>query len=276
MLVAYFSMEYGLLDCMPIYSGGLGVLSGDHLKASSDAMVPLVGVGLAYQNGYFQQSLDPDGWQQERTPVNDFYSLPMSAVMNPDGSEMVVSVPVGDTEIFVKVWRIDVGRVHLYLLDTNVPQNTSPEFRETTHQLYGGDLHTRIRQEIVLGIGGLRVLEAVGPEADRVSHERGAFGVSGDGENSRIDGGAGPVLRRSVVRLARQQRIHDAYLGAGGDRHVRSGHDARLFRGLLPRAPAFLSKSFWHLGTPRRRRTRSEPFSIWRSAPFRPRLSATR
>jgi glycogen phosphorylase len=159
MLVAYFSMEYGLLDCMPIYSGGLGVLSGDHLKASSDGMVPLVGVGLAYQNGYFQQALDPDGWQQERTPVNDFYSLPLTPVTNPDGSEMLVSVPVGSYEIFVKVWRIDVGRVKLYLLDTNVAQNASQEFRETTHQLYGGDLHTRIRQEIVLGIGGLRVLE---------------------------------------------------------------------------------------------------------------------
>ena len=161
MLVAYFSMEYGLLDCMPIYSGGLGVLSGDHMKASSDALVPLVGVGLAYQNGYFQQALDPDGWQQERTPVNDFYALPMTAVTRPDGSEMLVSVPVGPADVFVKVWRIDVGRVKLYLLDTNVPQNSSSEHREITHQLYGGDLHTRIRQEIVLGIGGLRVLEAL-------------------------------------------------------------------------------------------------------------------
>src|ERR1019366_1351013 len=100
MLVAYFSMEYGLLDCMPIYSGGLGVLSGDHLKASSDSMVPLVGVGLAYQNGYFQQSLDPDGWQQERTPVNDFYSLPMTPETRADGSEMLVAVPVGNTEVW--------------------------------------------------------------------------------------------------------------------------------------------------------------------------------
>jgi starch phosphorylase len=159
MLVAYFSMEYGLLDCMPIYSGGLGVLSGDHLKASSDAIVPLVGVGLAYQNGYFQQSLDPDGWQQERTPVNDFYSLPMTPVARADGSEMLVSVPVGNADVWVKVWRIDVGRVKLYLLDTNVAQNPAPEHRAITNQLYGGDIYTRIRQEIVLGIGGLRVLK---------------------------------------------------------------------------------------------------------------------
>jgi glycogen phosphorylase len=162
MLVAYFSMEYGLLDCMPIYSGGLGVLSGDHLKASSDALLPLVGVGLLYQNGYLKQTLDPDGWQQEHTPVNDFYSLPVTPVMRSDGSEMLVSVLLPGGEVFLKVWRIDVGRVMLYLLDSNIPRNAAPEHREITNQLYGGDLHTRIRQEIVLGIGGLRALKELG------------------------------------------------------------------------------------------------------------------
>src|SRR5579864_4084132 len=106
MLVAYFSMEYGLLDCMPIYSGGLGVLSGDHLKASSDALLPLVGVGLLYQRGYFRQSLDPDGWEQERTPVNDFYSLPITPVTRPHGSdagsELIVDVLIGDTLVYLK------------------------------------------------------------------------------------------------------------------------------------------------------------------------------
>ena len=162
MLVAYFSMEYGLLDCMPIYSGGLGVLSGDHLKASSDAPLPLVGVGLLYQNGYLKQTLDPDGWQQEHTPVNDFYSLPVTPVMRSDGSEMLVSVLLAGIEVFLKVWRIDVGRVKLFLLDSNIPRNTAPEHREITNQLYGGDTHTRIRQEIVLGIGGLRALKELG------------------------------------------------------------------------------------------------------------------
>src|SRR5215475_4934035 len=162
MLVAYFSMEYGLLDCMPIYSGGLGVLSGDHLKASSDAALPLVGVGLLYQKGYFQQSLGPDGWQYERTPVNDFYSLPVTPETRPDGSELLVDVMLAGTPVFLKVWRIDVGRVKLYLLDSNIPQNAAPEHREITNQLYGGDRHTRMRQEIVLGIGGLRALKAVG------------------------------------------------------------------------------------------------------------------
>src|SRR5260370_32862106 len=143
MLVAYFSMEYGLLDCMPIYSGGLGVLSGDHLKASSDAMLPLVGIGLLYQRGYLQQSLDPDGWQQERTPVNDFYSLPVTPVTRPDGGEMIVKVILAGAPVYLKVWRIDVGRVKLYLLDSNIPQNPNPENREITNQLYGGDRHTR-------------------------------------------------------------------------------------------------------------------------------------
>jgi starch phosphorylase len=126
MLVAYFSMEYGLLDCMPIYSGGLGVLSGDHLKASSDAMLPLVGVGLLYQKGYFRQSLDPDGWQQERTPVNDFYSLPVTPLTRNDGSEMLVTIRVGPADVTLKVWCLDVGRVKLYLLDTNIPQKPRP------------------------------------------------------------------------------------------------------------------------------------------------------
>src|SRR5690242_188473 len=162
MLVAYFSMEYGLLDCLPIYSGGLGVLSGDHLKAASDALLPLVGVGLLYQNGYLQQKLDPDGWQQEHTPVNDFYSLPISPVNLPQGGELLVSVDLTGVEVFLKVWRIDVGRVKLYLLDSNIPQNAAAEHREITNQLYGGDDHKRMHQEIVLGIGGLRALKALG------------------------------------------------------------------------------------------------------------------
>ena len=162
MLVAYFSMEYGLLDCLPIYSGGLGVLSGDHLKASSDAILPLVGLGLLYQRGYFRQSLDPDGWQQDRTPVNDFYSLPITPVTRPDGSELIVEVLAGETPVFLKVWRIDVGRVQLYLLDSNIPQNPDPSHRDITGQLYSGDNHKRICQEIVLGIGGLRVLKELG------------------------------------------------------------------------------------------------------------------
>src|SRR5271155_1872205 len=177
-LIAYFSMEYGLVECMPIYSGGLGILSGDHMKASSDAGLPLVGVGLLYQKGYLRQSLNPDGWQQERNPVNDFYTLPVRPVRQPPesaagdpagnaagkdaGKDLIVSVQMPGGLVHIKVWHIDVGRIKLYLLDTNIPENELVEHREITDQLYGGDIHTRIRQEIVLGIGGLRALHSVG------------------------------------------------------------------------------------------------------------------
>ncbi len=163
-LVAYFSMEYGLVDCMQIYSGGLGILSGDHLKSCSDANIPLVGVGLLYQTGYLQQSLNPDGWQQERNPVNDFYTLPLLPCADSAGNDVIVTVQLPTGTVFIKVWHIDVGRVKLFVLDTNIPENTNPEHRGITDQLYGGDLHMRMRQEIVLGIGGLRALKALGVE----------------------------------------------------------------------------------------------------------------
>jgi starch phosphorylase len=161
-LIAYFSMEFGLVDCMPIYSGGLGVLAGDHLKAASDAGIPLVAVGLLYQKGYLQQSLSPDGWQIERTPVNDFFNLPVQPVLTGEGAELVVDVDLPDGRVFAKVWLVQVGRVSLYLLDTNIAQNAKEEHRDITDQLYGGDSHTRIQQEILLGIGGLRTLKALG------------------------------------------------------------------------------------------------------------------
>jgi glycogen phosphorylase len=175
--IAYFSMEYGLLDCMQIYSGGLGLLSGDHLKAASDSDFTLSGVGLLYQRGYLQQSLNPDGWQQERTPLNDFYTLPVRPCLDKEGNEIIVSVDLPTGEVFIKVWHIDVGRVKLYVLDTNIPQNTSSEHRDITDQLYGGDIHKRIRQEIVLGIGGLRALKKIGirPTVHHMNEGHSAF-----------------------------------------------------------------------------------------------------
>jgi len=161
-LIAYFSMEYGMVECMPIYGGGLGVLSGDHLKAASDGGIPLVAVGVLYQKGYLQQSLNPDGWQQERNPVNDFYTLPVRPVRDEQGQDIVVQVKLPTGKVFIKVWCINVGRVKLYLLDTNITENDQAEHRDITAQLYGGDTITRIRQEIVLGIGGLRALHRLG------------------------------------------------------------------------------------------------------------------
>jgi starch phosphorylase len=163
-LIAYFSMEYGLVECLPIYSGGLGVLAGDFLKALSDSGEPAVGVGLLYQNGYLQQHLNPDGWQQERYPVNDFYTLPMRPVPCPSGGCLKISVDLPRGPVHAQVWRVDVGRVKLYLLDTNIEENADQDYRDITAQLYGGDQEARIRQEIVLGVGGLRALKAVGIE----------------------------------------------------------------------------------------------------------------
>jgi starch phosphorylase len=163
-LVAYFSAEYGLTECVPIYSGGLGVLSGDHLKSSSDLGVPLVGVGLLYQHGYFRQLLNADGWQQERTPASDFYTLPIQPALGRDGKELRVAVELPSGTVHIKIWILQVARTRLVLLDTNVPENSRAEDRAITDQLYGGDNDTRIRQEIVLGIGGLRALAALGLE----------------------------------------------------------------------------------------------------------------
>ena len=161
--VAYFSAEFGLTECLPIYSGGMGVLAGDTLKSASDLNVPLVGVGLLYQEGYFSQYLSVDSWQMETYPVNDFDTMPVSLVRDGKGRPRSVSVDFKGQPVQILIWRIDVGRVPLYMLDTNVGVN-APEFRRTTAQLYGGDREMRLRQEIVLGIGGVRALKALGIE----------------------------------------------------------------------------------------------------------------
>jgi starch phosphorylase len=151
-----------LTECLPVYSGGLGILSGDHLKSCSDQDYPLIGLGLLYQQGYFRQFLNPDGWQQERYPVNDFYTLPLTPMKDAQGQDLKVSVKLPTGNVFIQVWRLEVGRITLYLLDTNIPENVLPQDRDITDSLYGGDIDTRIRQEIVLGIGGMRALQAMG------------------------------------------------------------------------------------------------------------------
>ncbi|MGE3803189.1 MAG: alpha-glucan family phosphorylase [Gemmataceae bacterium] len=160
---AYFSAEFGIHESVPVYSGGLGVLAGDHLKSASDLGIPLSGVSLMYREGYFRQYLNVDGWQQERYPENDFFNLPLIPETRPDGSPVLVSIPFPGRDVWVRVWRIQVGRVPLYLLDSNIPQN-SAEDRGITAQLYGGDSDMRIRQEMILGIGGVRALRVLGKE----------------------------------------------------------------------------------------------------------------
>ena len=174
--IAYFSAEFGITECIPMYSGGLGILAADHLKSSSDLGLPLVGVGLAYQQGYFHQYLNIDGWQQETYPLNDFYNLPILLERNKDGSPLTITVDMDGRIVYVQVWRAQVGRIPLYLLDTNVPQNNR-EDQDITDQLYGGDLEMRIKQEIVLGIGGIKVLAALGmnPEVCHMNEGHSAF-----------------------------------------------------------------------------------------------------
>ncbi len=163
--IAYFSAEFGLHESLPIYSGGLGVLAGDHLKSASELGLPLVGVGLLYHHGYFQQYLSADGWQQEAYPELDFHNLAVHPEKFTDGTPVKVRVDLPENSVFIRVWRTQVGRIPLYLLDTNLPEN-SPADREITSRLYGGGTEMRIKQEIVLGIGGARALEALGIKPD--------------------------------------------------------------------------------------------------------------
>lgn len=158
-LVAYFSPEFGITAVMPTYSGGLGVLAGDHLKAASDLGLPLVGVGLLYRAGYFRQQLDADGWQQEAYPDLNPHQLPLTALTRPDGTPLTVEVPMAGRRAAAAVWLAQVGRVPLLLLDTDVAAN-DPADRGITDRLYGGDAEHRLRQELVLGIGGVRALRA--------------------------------------------------------------------------------------------------------------------
>jgi starch phosphorylase len=159
--IAYFCFEFGITEGLPIYSGGLGVLAGDHLKAASDLGLPLVGVGLLYSRGYFRQSLNHEGWQQEIYPQHDFYQMPLTLMRGQDDQPVRIEVEFPDRIVTCQVWRAEVGRIHLYLLDSNVLEN-APADQNITDSLYGGDEEMRIRQEIILGIGGMKALRAVG------------------------------------------------------------------------------------------------------------------
>ena len=159
--VAYFSAEFGIHESLPVYSGGLGVLSGDHIKSASDLAIPLVGIGLFYGQGYFRQRLDHNGWQQEEYLKTDPTQLPLEVAIGTNGRPVTVQIQTRSGSIHAKVWRVEVGRCDLFLLDSDVEENT-PDDRELTSRLYGGNARTRIRQELLLGIGGFRALTAMG------------------------------------------------------------------------------------------------------------------
>src|SRR5215831_2507961 len=160
--IAYFCAEFAITETLPIYSGGLGVLAGDHLKAASDMGLPLVAVGLLYRYGYFRQIIDETGYQREAYDRLDTDTVALRPVLNAKGTQVTVAVPFPGRTVHARVWRAQVGKVPLYLLDTDLPDNREDD-RWITGHLYGGDQDTRIRQEIVLGIGGLRALRAILP-----------------------------------------------------------------------------------------------------------------
>lgn len=177
-LIAYFCAEYGFHESLPIYSGGLGILAGDHCKAASDVGLPFVAVGLLYRQGYFKQNIDAQGNQLASYLDLDFHTLPISPAADADGRAITVSIELPGRVVLARVWRAVIGRIHLYLLDTDLPEN-NPNDRQITYRLYGGDRRTRIEQELVLGIGGVRALRALklAPTAWHINEGHSAFQV---------------------------------------------------------------------------------------------------
>jgi starch phosphorylase len=161
--IAYFSAEFALHQSLPIYAGGLGVLAGDHCKEAGDLGVPLIGVGFMYPQGYFHQHVSAEGWQEESYERLNWADAPIEPALTADGKPCITAVPLGDRSVLVAVWRVRIGRVKLYLLDTDLEEN-APWDRELSARLYGGDRETRVQQEIILGIGGVRALKALGSE----------------------------------------------------------------------------------------------------------------
>ncbi len=175
-VIAYFSFEFGLHESLPLYSGGLGILAGDHVKSATDLGLPLVGVGLAYQYGYFRQYLNHDGWQQEDYKVNDFYNMSIVLERDEEGRPQTIAVEFPGRTVTAQIWRVQVGRIPLFLLDTNLPQNI-PADRALTSKLYGGDEEMRLQQEILQGIGGMRALAKLGrlPDVCHLNEGHSAF-----------------------------------------------------------------------------------------------------
>jgi glycogen phosphorylase len=201
--VAYFSAEFGLHESIPIYSGGLGVLAGDHIKSASDLGIPLVGIGLFYGQGYFRQRLDGGGWQREEYLPTDVNRLPMEPAIGTDGRPVTVQTETRSGAIRAKVWRLKVGRCDLLLLDSDVDGN-APEDRELTSRLYGGDGRVRIRQELLLGVGGFRALRAIGitPGVIHLNEGHSGFAVLEAIRNRMVDEGIG--FDEAASRVSRE------------------------------------------------------------------------
>ncbi len=215
--VAYFSAEFGLHGSLPIYSGGLGVLSGDHCKEVSDLGLPFVGVGFIYPQGYFRQRIPPDGWQEAVYDTLNFDQVPIHPVLDGKGNRLILQVTLRGTPVQVQVWQVRVGRVNIYLMDANVPEN-APWDRDLTARLYGGDQETRIRQEMVLGLGGVRLLRALGidPSAWHMNEGHSAFLVM-ERLRELVQGGSSFDQAMETVRQTTVFTTHTP---------VPAGHDA--------------------------------------------------
>ena len=225
--IAYFSAEFALHQSLPIYAGGLGVLAGDHCKEASDLGVPLIGVGFMYPQGYFHQHISAEGWQEESYERLNWADAPIEPALTPDGKPCITAVPLGDRIVLVAVWRVRLGRVKLYLLDTDLEEN-APWDRELSARLYGGDRETRIQQEIILGIGGVRALKALGIDAGGLSPQRRPRRLRRAAAHPRSASSSGAVVRRRARRDPPDDGVHDAHAGAGGPRRVsvQPGRDA--------------------------------------------------
>ena len=233
--VAYVSMEFGVAESVPLYSGGLGVLAGDQLKAASDLGVPLVGVGMLYRQGYFRQSIDSAGAQREQFPDNDVQVLPVIAVRSADGGPATIRVPIDGHEIAVRLWRMDVGRVPLILLDANTPEN-SPADRELTSRLYIGDSDIRIRQELLLGVGGMRALAELDltPTVAHLNEGHSAFLILERFQSLRQKTGLSEAAAMQIVRATNVFTTHTP---------VAAGHDEFSADQVRRHAGAYLQAS---------------------------------
>ena len=224
--VAFFCAEYAIHGSLPVYSGGLGVLAGDILKESSDRRLPLVAIGLMYRHGYFRQRIDGSGWQHEYWVDTDPDRVPAALVTGDDGEPLTVTVPVGEREIVVQIWRVDVGRVPLLLLDANRPENSVAD-RWITSRLYVGDTDVRLWQYALLGVGGVRALERARHRPGGRAPQRGPRRAGRARARARRPRRLRRLGRGGARRRARAHRLHDPHARPGRQRQLSGRPDGR-------------------------------------------------